>query len=837
MKTIKYLSYMLMAALPLSLASCVDEPEYTPGEPDLENCYGVYFPEQENSGSHQLDPSDPTTLTFTAARLNSEDAITVPVEVSANYDGIFTVSEITFEDGQEETQFTVSFDSADVGITYECTIEVNDPQYALVYGTNPTYLTFSLSRIKWNKLEATNGLNGKWRDDIFSSFTNFNLIDAIYVQGGRFAEKDVDVYERDDMPGYYRIDNVYTQDYVESMLITDLMGGSTYSSSSIYIDATNPSQVYFDYIQDTGVSVAYDNFGAISFLSYIDKYFNTTTNYYGTLKDGVITFPAEGVLMNKAVDGNSWYPSNSSGMLRIVLPGYAAVDYSLLMTASLSENGQLPLSVTLGADVAKVRYSTYEGSLTEEEIDSKAKEIINNSDPNVKEFSESGIYALSFEKTGVYTIVGVVYDSSDTQQGYSSTSFKYVAAGEEVPVVLTTGLVVSDKYAPQGYTSENSMEFYVYGKDISVANMTLFKSSYVAGADPEVIKQVMLSEAAAEDTELSAEQVTTINGNGLSGVFTGLNPNEDYTLAVYASNGYQETLKLVSAKTEGESDPLQITYGMDDVKADLLPATAEGYFGEWNFYAIDGFDDAVVGPSINNRVSVGKVTISDSTEEDTPDDDYISVKGLVGPSAASYGISDDTFTFSYYNGVVYTLANTLPQAQSGYYPVLMHAIGEQVGTVDYAMIGAYVDESHVAFIDVSGMGIDNLYLGMFADADYTQFGGGAVYWIDPLLVKPEASTSSVPHAKVSKGELKAIGTRFNSSMNYVETPEGRIKSAIDEILSQPVRVVPMEIAKNVQVNRDVTSVDFKVEKVLTSSAFVGGDLKAKIVNAVPVRLK
>ena len=779
---------MLMAALPLSLASCAEELEYTPGEPDLENCYGVYFPEQENSGSHQLDPSDPTTLTFTAARLNSEDAITVPVEVSANYDGIFTVSEITFEDGQEETQFTVSFDSADVGVTYECTVEVNDPQYALVYGTNPTYLTFSLSRIKWNKLEATNGLNGKWRDDIFSSFTNFNLIDAIYVSGGRFAEKDVDVYERDDMPGYYRIDNVYTQDYVESMLITDLMG-------------------------------------------------DTTTNYYGTLKDGVITFPAEGVLMNKAVDGNSWYPSNSSGMLRIVLPGYAAVDYSLLMTASLSENGQLPLSVTLGADVAKVRYSTYEGSLTEEEIDSKAKEIINNGEPNVKEFNESGTYALSFEKTGVYTIVGVVYDSSDTQQGYSSTSFKYVAAGEEVPVVLTTGLVVSDKYAPQGYTSENSMEFYVYGKDISVANMTLFKSSYIAGADPEVIKSVMLSEAAVEDTELSAEQVTTINGNGLSGVFTGLNPNEDYTLAVYASNGYEETMKLVSAKTEGESDPLQITYGMDDIKADLLPATAEGYFGEWNFYAIDGFDDAVVGPSVNNRVSVGKVTISDSAEEDTPGDDYISVKGLVGPSAANYGISDDTFTFSYYNGVVYTLANTLPQAQSGYYPVLMHAIGEQVGTVDYAMIGAYVDESHVAFMDVTGMGIDNLYLGMFADADYTQFGGGAVYWIDPLLVKPEASTSSAPKAKVSKGELKAIGTRFISSMNYVETPEGRIKSAIDEILSQPVRVVPMEIAKNVQVNRDVTSVDFKVEKVSTSSAFVGDDLKARIVNAVPVRLK
>ncbi len=44
-------------------------------------------------------------LTFTAMRKNYNDAITVPVEVSSTQDGLFTVSEIKFEAGQEATTF------------------------------------------------------------------------------------------------------------------------------------------------------------------------------------------------------------------------------------------------------------------------------------------------------------------------------------------------------------------------------------------------------------------------------------------------------------------------------------------------------------------------------------------------------------------------------------------------------------------------------------------------------------------------------------------------------------------------------------------------------------
>ena len=81
MKTIKYILYALTATF--VLASCSDDIKYTPGEGEDTDCYGVYFPSQENAGDQELDPAEPTTLTFTAMRKNYNDAITVPVEVSS----------------------------------------------------------------------------------------------------------------------------------------------------------------------------------------------------------------------------------------------------------------------------------------------------------------------------------------------------------------------------------------------------------------------------------------------------------------------------------------------------------------------------------------------------------------------------------------------------------------------------------------------------------------------------------------------------------------------------------------------------------------------------------
>ena len=55
MKTIKYILYALTATF--VLASCSDDIKYTPGEGEDTDCYGVYFPSQENAGDQELDPA------------------------------------------------------------------------------------------------------------------------------------------------------------------------------------------------------------------------------------------------------------------------------------------------------------------------------------------------------------------------------------------------------------------------------------------------------------------------------------------------------------------------------------------------------------------------------------------------------------------------------------------------------------------------------------------------------------------------------------------------------------------------------------------------------------
>ena len=42
----KYLKYILLAAITLGFAACVEE-EWTPGEADFIDCHGLFFPQEQ----------------------------------------------------------------------------------------------------------------------------------------------------------------------------------------------------------------------------------------------------------------------------------------------------------------------------------------------------------------------------------------------------------------------------------------------------------------------------------------------------------------------------------------------------------------------------------------------------------------------------------------------------------------------------------------------------------------------------------------------------------------------------------------------------------------------
>ena len=250
MKTIKYILYALTATF--VLASCSDDIKYTPGDGEDTDCYGVYFPSQENAGDQELDPAEPTTLTFTAMRKNYNDAITVPVEVSSTQDGLFTVSEIKFEAGQEATTFSVDFPGAEVGKTYDCSIVVKDKKYALLYGEYSNGLDFSVTRVQWDLVKGPNGeTKGTWRDDFFTAIMGSNIKE----NGVPNAEKEVEIYERADMKGYYRIKDIYAS-YGE-----EILQGCTFDGKLMAFPETNISDgpnllwVRKDWMEKLGLSV------------------------------------------------------------------------------------------------------------------------------------------------------------------------------------------------------------------------------------------------------------------------------------------------------------------------------------------------------------------------------------------------------------------------------------------------------------------------------------------------------------------------------------------------------------------------------------------------------
>ena len=143
-------NYILTAAAVMfTAASCLSEKAHMPGEPEVEGCYGVYFPAQEASGSHTYDPSMAPEVTFKVARRVSKGSIEVPVILTASEDGIFQKETLKFEDGQTETEMKVSFPGSKNGVEYKMSLSITDPQYASKYLEGATNIDFSVLRVQW----------------------------------------------------------------------------------------------------------------------------------------------------------------------------------------------------------------------------------------------------------------------------------------------------------------------------------------------------------------------------------------------------------------------------------------------------------------------------------------------------------------------------------------------------------------------------------------------------------------------------------------------------------------------------------------------------------------
>lgn len=191
------LNTLLAAAAVFTFTACDDDDDWTPGKEVSADSPAVYFAES-NTFSHEFETDD-HTFELTLKRLNTKNAVTVPLNTTTDNSSITVPSSVTFEAGQEEATITVDcsgiptkqqfniniaipddystpyakgFDTyaGTVAVVEWVTIDPNfkytyyDSSNAKVY--NPTYGTFQMLEGS-NKLKLTNFMNSG-KDFIFN---------------------------------------------------------------------------------------------------------------------------------------------------------------------------------------------------------------------------------------------------------------------------------------------------------------------------------------------------------------------------------------------------------------------------------------------------------------------------------------------------------------------------------------------------------------------------------------------------------------------------------------------------------------------------------------------
>lgn len=762
MKTFKHILWTLLAGFAAS--GCAEDPSYTPGAEEDPNSYGVYFPLQSTPTKIEISTSDPTDATFVVRRTKSLDAITVPVVVSASEEGIFEIEPIVFEDGEDLAEFTVSFDNAVKGTTYTCNIRIEDPRYISIYGPKETSLSFSVVRADWELVTSQDGSanKGKWRDNLVGNLYSINS--PTY---NPYPEIEVEIYQRSDIPGYYRM-KVYGQKLMEAMA-----GGSVnVQSKDVYtvVDARDPQKVYIPY-QSTGLTINPSD-GDIRIGSQVPENFvmDGSTSQYGTLVDGVITFPAQSVQLELGGTPGAFYAGNREGMLRILLPGVVVPDYTVKLTKGEPENGVVEIDAELARDVHKVRYAIFEGVLDEGQAGLKAQELDAKKEQQgtfAGEITSSSSIRVENKTTGKYTLIGCIYDRENTMQSYASVAFGYVAQDDSKPVVLTVGLELTNEYAGQGINKENSMKFYAYGQDIESATYGFFRSSQIAQAD----KNTLLDK---QGTPFTQEQIEILNSKGLSSMLTGLNGDSEYTMLVRANNGYVTKLIETKLRTEGTFNPglEKFTYA-DFLPDDKQPSQEKLKSTTWNYYAID------VNKQEENpiRRKIGEVTFSDNPElSQELGVTTLSIKGLSGITFDEGGDAVGLYmpqsnAFPGYKGVIalYTSDKLAPGIYNGQ-PHTQGFVPSDFSGVYFAPGGMYFgavadgylycvpspaiqEEAHVSF--------------MFYFTGTTS--GITTLMTDMMLVDPEKDMGGIPSGAADRmAAIRRAAAQGFKPRNFVE---------------------------------------------------------------------
>ena len=790
------------AAVSFAATACVQEEAHTPGEPEVDGCYGVYFPAQETDII--LDPSDPTTYTIKAVRKESKGDINVPLTVVSETD-VISVGDLAFENGQAESTITLDFSKSEVGVTYSCTIKIEDPQYASKYSVGSVAIDFQFCREKWNELGKV-------------------AVSEYYLWGIEIPsdhEAAAILYQNDLNKNLFRLENPFAKRYTNDFTDGDTWftfrvlqpGDVLYKGQAGYeTKITMSDLVYFD---DFNTGFTHPNYGAKVLMCHPSGFNSFKGNQDEWAYSCVSQYQADGTPGVVEI-GCLYYMDGVGGMngsqelcMKIVFPGFVETDYSLEMEAGLTFDGAVPVAFYTGVDAAKIRFKAYEGRLNTAEKNKYIEALIAGTEEGTKEIdavaddpeTEEAEYAeayLELAKTGVYTLVAATVDAEGNGQEGDVIEFTYVAPEdeEENAVVISCGVSSAEGY--RDANTDNTISFYVYGDNITEAKIAAFSRNDLAADVMGCINKLITSKS------VSDEVLAAINGDGYFGLATKLLPGTQYFIAVYATNGYCENVFLSESSVFTTGDPLPVyqNFTYKDYADELEPASEDVFIGSWNLYAMDLFG------SLGLREYIGQAVISDSEfpdegpDEDGLYDEYLTIKGLSGPYGAEFGF-DDALTFDLYGGLLFNASTTTNDEKT---QALILTEAGKAYQYAYQQYFIPVMDGYYALVASSGNyedGFDVNGIGFYNGGFYSAYCNYLI--VDPT--KDDNGLAPAPSAKVRKEVCKVV----DEVLSGIKVPYRPIEKSSDIKMYDNIKSVE---GKNSCVSATITSVS--VEKASKS---------------------
>ena len=504
-----------------------------------------YVPATPPTGAQvYISADNPSTVTlsrqsesFSLSVLRVDDSADASyvVEVTDTNNVFFsqdvTDVEISFAKGEKESKLVIAVNQDNLvdGKSYALDFRIRDEKATTAYGLS----AFSMLAVLPEPyvLLGTATLH----EDLLTTFFSD-------VETGKAWE--CEVYENANVPGMLYFKNAFTSEYPYNE-----PGDYVTTDKYFMVNVKNPDKVYIPY-QGLGMDWGYGEFGVVSLIS---AYFEGAPDNWGTLKDGVITFPQKGILIQMAdYNDGGFYTSNGSGAFVIHLPGAILTDYSVEasysgMFVDPEGNAEPVIDIAAGDDVAAVNYliisqdqdvyAALEGIVAE--ADSvQTVEIVDNA-ARIQPALEPGLYYM-------------VYCPVDAEGGLQTDDagvldFYFPGASAEKPEVEATlqaldiDKVFSESIISKyGLANYNSFAFVIGGKDIKSVRTLMAETAVIEGAAAEegLTFEMLCAKYGEDDTEaVSAIEADGYYANG----YLELSPETSYTMVVNIENVYGST--------------------------------------------------------------------------------------------------------------------------------------------------------------------------------------------------------------------------------------------------------------------------------------------------------